>query len=149
MPAWSDFSLETWYIRPDILGHAVKNTLFWLGLVVVATSAVTVAAGIRRRLEFRAFVGSTFLIAGILGTGAPPFFRDALFNASAGEFRNGLRRCVKSWNPNGGSCLVAGRLHHGCFLLCLYLSSLCRQGELYPRQSGLLLNHAARECGRR
>ena len=78
-------SLETWYVRPDVLGHAIKNPFSWLGLIVVATSAVTLFTGLRKGLEFRAFVGSTFLIAGLLGTGAAAIFPVMLYSTLAPE----------------------------------------------------------------
>ena len=140
-------SVETWYVRPDILGQAVKNPFSWLGLIAVATAAVTLITGLRKRLEFRAFIGSTFLIAGLLGTGRRHIPGDAFFNAGPGEFRNGLRRCVQSWRPSGGTYLVAGCLHHGCLLLRLHFSTLCRQSKYLSRQSGLLLSHRCRTRG--
>ena len=68
-------SVETWYVRPDVLGHAIRNPLSWLGLIVIATSAVTLFTGLRKGQEFRAFIGSTFLIAGLLGTAPRPCSR--------------------------------------------------------------------------
>ena len=41
---------------------------------VAVGSAVALASGIRKRREQRAFVGSTFLIAGLLGTGGAAIF---------------------------------------------------------------------------
>lgn len=78
-------SIETWYVRADILGQAIKNPCLWLGLIVVATSAAALVTGLRRRLEFRAFFGSTFLIAGILGTGSAAIFPVMLFSTLAPE----------------------------------------------------------------
>ena len=96
-------SVETWYVRPDVLGHAIRNPLSWLGLIVIATSAVTGFTGLRKGREFRAFIGSTFLIAGLLGTGARRHFPgDALFDAGPGELRDGVRRCRQSRHPSGG-----------------------------------------------
>ena len=97
-------SVETWYVRPDVLGHAIKNPFSWLGLISVATSAVTLFSGLRKGLEFRALIGSTFLIAGLLGTGGPCHFSgDAPFDAGPGQFRNGLRRRLQSRHPSGGA----------------------------------------------
>ena len=38
-------SVETWYVRPDVVGNAMKSPLAWLGLLVVATSAVALVTG--------------------------------------------------------------------------------------------------------
>jgi cytochrome d ubiquinol oxidase subunit II len=78
-------SLETWYARPDILGQAIRNPLSWLGLIVVATSSVTLFTGLRKRLEFRAFMGSTFLIAGLLATAGAAIFPVMLYSTLAPE----------------------------------------------------------------
>ena len=78
-------TVETWYVRPDVLGPAIRNPLSWLGLIVIATSAVTLITGLRKGLEFRAFVGSTFLIAGLLGTGAAAIFPVMLYSTLAPE----------------------------------------------------------------
>ncbi len=78
-------SVETWYVRPDVLGHAIRNPFSWLGLMVVATSALTLFTGLRKGLEFRAFIGSSFLIAGLLGTGAAAIFPVMLYSTLAPE----------------------------------------------------------------
>ena len=139
-------SVETWFVRQDMLGHAVKNPFTWLGLIVVATSVVTLATGIRKRLEFRAFIGSTFLIAGLIGTAAAAIFPVMLYSTLAPE--NSLTAFTPPrpvLRPSGGAGLVAGGLYPGRLLLCLHLSTLCRQSKHYSRQSGLLLNCQFRE----
>ena len=73
-PLGAIVSVETWYVRPDLLDHALQNPFSWLGLTAVAVSAIAIVTGMQKRLEFRAFAGSTFLIAGLLGTGAASIF---------------------------------------------------------------------------
>jgi cytochrome bd ubiquinol oxidase subunit II len=78
-------SVETWYVRPEALGRALNNPFSWLGLIVVVVAVVALVTGIRKRLEFRAFIGSTLLIAGLLGTGAAAIFPVMLYSTLAPE----------------------------------------------------------------
>ena len=96
-------SVETWYVRPDVLGHAIRNPFSWFGLLVVLTSAVALISGLRKGLEFRAFVGSTFLIAGLLGTGAAAIFPVMLYSTLAPE--NSLSAYAAASSP--GTLLAA------------------------------------------
>jgi cytochrome bd ubiquinol oxidase subunit II len=73
-PLGAIVSLETWYVRPDIPGRAAISPFAWAGLAVVVVSAVALTDGLRNRRELRAFLGSTFLIAGLLGAWAAAIF---------------------------------------------------------------------------
>src|ERR1700751_1836738 len=66
--------IESRLVRPDLPGRAWSNPFWWLGLVVVAASAFTLVTGLTKRQELRAFVGSNFLIPGLLATGAAAIF---------------------------------------------------------------------------
>ncbi len=85
LPLGAIVSLETWYVRPDIVRSAIDKPLVWLGLFVVACSGIALASGLRKGLEQRAFVGSTFLIAGLLGTGGAAIFPVMLHSTLAPE----------------------------------------------------------------
>ncbi len=85
LPLGAVVSLETWYVRPDIVRSAAGKPLVSLGVFVVACSALALATGIRKGLERRAFVGSTFLIAGLLGTGGAAIFPVMLHSTSRAE----------------------------------------------------------------
>jgi cytochrome d ubiquinol oxidase subunit II len=54
-------------------------------LVVVATSTITLISGVTTRRELRAFVGSNFLIVGLLATGATAIFPVMLNSTLAPE----------------------------------------------------------------
>jgi len=54
-------------------------------LVVVATSTITLISGLATRRELRAFVGSNFLIIGLLATGAAAIFPVMLHSTLAPE----------------------------------------------------------------
>ncbi len=53
--------------------------------MLVATSAVTLLGGLPKGLELRALIGSTFLIAGLLATGAAAIFPVMLYSMLAPE----------------------------------------------------------------
>ncbi len=73
-PLGAIVSLETLYVRPDILGRAMKLPCAWAGLAVVIVSAAALVSGLQSRRELRAFLGSTFFIAGLLGAWAAAIF---------------------------------------------------------------------------
>ena len=77
--------IESRIVRPDLPGRAWSNPFWWIGLVVVATSAFTLFIGLTSRRELRAFVGSNFLIVGLLATGAAAIFPVMLHSTLAPE----------------------------------------------------------------
>src|SRR6202453_1196164 len=62
-------SLESKVIRPDLLGHATHNPMWWLGLLVICAATIALVSGLVTRREMWAFVGSNLLLAGLLATG--------------------------------------------------------------------------------
>jgi cytochrome bd ubiquinol oxidase subunit II len=66
--------VESRIVRPDLPGHALSNPFWWLGLVVTVVSIVALVSGLAGRRELQAFLGSNFLIAGLLATGAAAIF---------------------------------------------------------------------------
>jgi cytochrome d ubiquinol oxidase subunit II len=77
--------IESRIVRPDLPGRALSNPFWWIGLVVVATSTITLISGLTGRRELRAFVGSNFLIIGLLATGAAAIFPVMLHSTLAPE----------------------------------------------------------------
>ena len=77
--------IESRIARPDLPGHALSNPFWWLGLVVVATSTITLISGLTSHHELRAFIGSNFLIVGLLATGAAAIFPVMLYSTLAPE----------------------------------------------------------------
>src|SRR5271168_4356845 len=67
-------SIESGVVRPDLLGHALHNPLWWLGLLLVCAAAITLISGLTTRREMRAFIGSNLLLAGLMSTGAAAIF---------------------------------------------------------------------------
>ena len=76
-------SVETWVVRPGLPGQAMGSVFAWIGLVVVIGSAFALATGIRTGREMRAFLGSNFLIAGLLATGAGTIYPVVLYSTIA------------------------------------------------------------------
>src|SRR6266436_3869670 len=72
-------------VRPDLPGRAWSNPFWWIGLVVVAASAFTLVTSLTRQQELHAFVGSNFLIVGLLATGAAAIFPVMLRSTLAPE----------------------------------------------------------------
>src|SRR6266702_3646597 len=77
--------VESRIVRPDLPGRALSNPFWWIGLVVVATSTIMLISGLATRRELRAFVGSNFLIVGLLATGAAAIFPVMLNSTLAPE----------------------------------------------------------------
>src|SRR5207248_3648901 len=58
--------IESRIVRPDLPGRAWSNPFWWIGLIVIIASIITLISGLTSRRELRAFVGSNFLIVGLL-----------------------------------------------------------------------------------
>src|SRR5262249_30392340 len=51
-------SAESAVVRPDVLGHAIHNPFWWVGLLVVCAAVVVLVSGLVTRREMLAFIGS-------------------------------------------------------------------------------------------
>ena len=79
-------SVESGVVRPDLLGHAIHNPFWWLGLLLVCAAAITLISGLAKRREMRAFIGSNLLLAGPAGhRGGGHFSGRIAFDAGAGN----------------------------------------------------------------
>jgi cytochrome d ubiquinol oxidase subunit II len=74
IPLFVAVSLESWVVRPDVPSRALYNPLCWLGLLVVIASTIALISGLSARREMRAFLGSNFLIMGLLAIGGAAIF---------------------------------------------------------------------------
>jgi cytochrome bd ubiquinol oxidase subunit II len=77
--------VESRIVRPDLPGPALSNPFWWLGLVVTVASIIALVSGLTGRRERRAFLGSNFLIIGLLATGAASIFPVMLHSTLAPE----------------------------------------------------------------
>ena len=84
-PLFFAISVESWIVRPDVPGHAIYNPFCWLGLLVVIVSIILLISGLSTRREMRAFIGSNFLIVGLLATGGAAIFPVMLYSTLAPE----------------------------------------------------------------
>ena len=91
-------SVESAVVRPDLLGHAIHNPFWWLGLLLVCAAAITLISGLATRREMRAFIGSNLLLAGLLATGAAAIFPVVLHSTLAPE--NSLTAYDVAAGPN-------------------------------------------------
>jgi cytochrome d ubiquinol oxidase subunit II len=78
-------SVESAAVRPDLLGHAIQNPYWWLGLLLVCAAAITLISGLATRRETLAFIGSNLLLAGLLATLAAAIFPVVLHSTLAPE----------------------------------------------------------------
>src|SRR5216684_2438685 len=85
VPLFAVVLVESRIVRPDLPGRALFNPFWWIALVVVATAAIMLVSGLTSRRELRAFVGSNFLIVGLLATGAAAIFPVMLHSTLAPE----------------------------------------------------------------
>jgi cytochrome d ubiquinol oxidase subunit II len=72
-------------VRPDVLGHALHNPYWWLGLLVVCAAVIVLVSGLATRRETRAFAGSNLLLAGLLAASAAAIFPVVLHSTLAPE----------------------------------------------------------------
>jgi cytochrome d ubiquinol oxidase subunit II len=91
-------SVESAVVRPDLLGHAIQNPFWWLGLLLVCAAAITLVAGLATRHEMLAFIGSNLLLAGLPATGAAAIFPVVLHSTLAPE--NSLTAYDVAAGPN-------------------------------------------------
>ncbi|MDB5336866.1 MAG: Cytochrome d ubiquinol oxidase subunit [Planctomycetaceae bacterium] len=78
-------SVESSVVRSDLLGHAIKNPYWWLGLLLDGAAAITLISGLVTRREMRALIGSSLLLAGLPATGAAAIFPVVLHSTLAPE----------------------------------------------------------------
>ena len=85
VPLFLVILVESKIVRPDLPGPALSNPFWWLGLVVIVASIITLVSGLTKRRELCAFLGSNFLIVGLLATGAAAIFPVMLRSTLATE----------------------------------------------------------------
>jgi cytochrome bd ubiquinol oxidase subunit II len=78
-------SVESWMVRPDVPRHAIHNPFCWLGLLMIIVASCTLILGLRLHVEEWAFLGSNFLLVGLLATGGAAIFPVMLHSTLAPE----------------------------------------------------------------
>lgn len=85
VPLFVAISIESWAVRPDLVGRVTHNPFCLLGLLIIVASIIALASGISAQREMRAFVGSNALLVGLLVTGAAALFPVMLYSTLAPE----------------------------------------------------------------
>jgi len=67
-------SLESWYVRPELVATMLTNPVVYMGILVILVSAGALISGLLNKHEMRAFLGGNFLIIGMLATGGAALF---------------------------------------------------------------------------
>jgi cytochrome d ubiquinol oxidase subunit II len=72
-------------VRPDVLGHALHNPYWWLGLLLVCIAVIVLVTGLATRREMLAFIASNLLLAGLLAASAAAIFPVVLHSTLSPE----------------------------------------------------------------
>jgi cytochrome bd ubiquinol oxidase subunit II len=78
-------SVESAVVRPDVLGQAIHNVCWWVGLLLVCAAAFVLVFGLATRREMLAFMGSNLLLASLLAASAAAIFPVVLHSTLAPE----------------------------------------------------------------
>jgi cytochrome d ubiquinol oxidase subunit II len=82
IPAFLLITLLTWAVRPELLQGILFRPVAWLTLVICGASGYAIFAGVSQQRERLALVGSSFLLFGLLATGAAALFPVMLFSTT-------------------------------------------------------------------
>jgi cytochrome bd ubiquinol oxidase subunit II len=82
IPAFVLITLLTWLVRPQLLHGMAIRPVSWLTLIISAASIYALATGLRHRRERLALLGSSFLLFGLLMTGAAALYPVMLFSTT-------------------------------------------------------------------
>jgi hypothetical protein len=125
-------------VRRDVPRHAIHNPFCWPGLLMIIVASCTLILGLRLRVEEWAFLGSNFLLVGLLATGGAAIFPVMLHSTLAPE--NSLTAYAVAAGTN--SLLLASIWWPVGFaldrLFPLHLTTLCGESQ---RQAGHLRFH--------
>jgi cytochrome bd ubiquinol oxidase subunit II len=86
-PGFVAVSCLTGWVRPELFAGLASRPLAWLGAACCAACVGALAHGLAREDHRRAFLGSTFLIQGVLATGAAALYPVMLFSTLDPENR--------------------------------------------------------------
>ena len=103
IPAFVMITILTWFVRPQLLEGIGGRPLAWMTLVICVASVNTIVSGFRRQRERLTFLGSTFLLFGLLMTGAAALYPVLLFSTTDANLQMTATDCASP-----GSSLVIG-----------------------------------------
>jgi cytochrome d ubiquinol oxidase subunit II len=73
-------SIETWFVRPALLGAFFAQPVAWLFALVVIIGAAMLITGMRARDDRRCFFGSGAVVVGMLASGAAAIYPVILYS---------------------------------------------------------------------
>jgi cytochrome d ubiquinol oxidase subunit II len=85
VPLFVLISIATWVVRPELPRQAIYAPFWWLGLLITLAATIALVSGISTHREMRAFLGSTFILVGLLVTGSAAIFPVMLHSTLAPE----------------------------------------------------------------
>jgi cytochrome d ubiquinol oxidase subunit II len=94
IPAFVLITLLTWFVRPELLQGIVFRPLAWVTLAICVVSVYAIVTGLRHGHEHRTLYGSTFLLFGLLMTGAAALFPVMLFSTTEANLRLTAADCA-------------------------------------------------------
>ena len=78
-------SIETWFVRPELLPGMWHQPFGWFGLALVLGGVIAIFTGLQSQREMRAVIGSAAFIAGLMIAGAASAFPIMLRSTLAPE----------------------------------------------------------------
>jgi cytochrome d ubiquinol oxidase subunit II len=105
IPGFLAISLFTERVRPELFRGLASRPLAWLGATICVGSVVALYTGLRSGREKRAFLGSSFLLQGILLSGAATLFPVILFSTLDANDRLTAQNCAASHESLVTGCL--------------------------------------------
>ena len=107
LPLFLVISVESHAVRPDAFERAIHSPFCWLGITVTLIAACALISGIAAHHEQRTFLGSNFILIGLLTTGGAAIFPVMLYSTlgpensmtaySAAATENALRLALIWW----------------------------------------------------
>jgi cytochrome bd ubiquinol oxidase subunit II len=94
IPGFVIITVLTWIVRPELLGGIAVRPMAWLTLVICIAGAYALVNGIRSQREYQALLGSTFVLFGLLMTGAAALFPVVLFSTTDPSLRLTAADCA-------------------------------------------------------
>jgi cytochrome d ubiquinol oxidase subunit II len=94
IPAFVIITVLTWVVRPELLAGIAVRPVTWATMLICIAGAYAVVNGFRYQREYQALLGSTFVLFGILMTGAAALFPVVLFSTTDANLRLTAADCA-------------------------------------------------------
>ena len=94
IPAFVIITVLTGFVRPELLAGIAVRPVTWVTMLIGIAGAYAVVNGFRYQREYQALLGSTFVLFGILMTGAAALFPVVLFSTTDPNLRLTAADCA-------------------------------------------------------